>query len=370
MTKGEYREKVMELCSHKPREYALDWMHKVRTFEKKIIFGGGGLAKCWIKIWQRYHMVPDYICDNNKDYWGRRIEGVMCISPSDILNINEDVVIFVAVRNYQVIYEQLLKMGVKNENIIVGTSSTWSLEANYLITQRGISVNDLCKAVCSVIDICEDEISAKICYQTLSNWLFDCNLSIDYTGESYFIPEIYKGAQEVFVDVGAFDGDTLESFLAKYKDSFDKYYAFELDETNYQKLCSRINGLSDAVKDKIVTYNLGLWNEEKEIFYESNNTSTMINLNGECKGRVDSLDHILGDEKVTFIKMDIEGAEMAALKGCEIHIRKYNPVLAISIYHSVYDFIKIPLMLKEFGYRIIIRHHDYNAHEIVCYALK
>ena len=115
---------------------------------------------------------------------------------------------------------------------------------------------------------------------------------------------------------------------------------------------------------------MGLWNEEKEIFYESNNTSTMINLNGECKGRVDSLDHILGDEKVTFIKMDIEGAEMAALKGCEAHIRKYNPVLAISIYHSVYDFIKIPLMLKEFGYRIIIRHHDYNAHEIVCYALK
>lgn len=76
-------------------------------------------------------------------------------------------------------------------------------------------------------------------------------------------------------------------------------------------------------------------------------------------------------EKVTFIKMDIEGAEMDALKGAEQTIRKYKPKLAISIYHEENDFWEIPLLIKSFvpEYQFYVRHHSDNCSETILYAI-
>lgn len=77
------------------------------------------------------------------------------------------------------------------------------------------------------------------------------------------------------------------------------------------------------------------------------------------------------DEKVTFIKMDIEGAEYEALLGAKETIQKNKPKLAISIYHKPEDIISIPKLIKSMvpNYRLYIRHYSNADNETVLYAI-
>ena len=84
-----------------------------------------------------------------------------------------------------------------------------------------------------------------------------------------------------------------------------------------------------------------------------------------------AIDDIVGEEKVTFIKLDVEGAELKALQGAEQTIRRYRPRLAVSIYHKPEDVIEIPkyiLSLHE-DYRMYIRHYQMSACETILYAV-
>ena len=85
-----------------------------------------------------------------------------------------------------------------------------------------------------------------------------------------------------------------------------------------------------------------------------------------------ALDDDIG-EPLTFIKMDIEGAEQAALRGCSQHIRKERPKLALSVYHNFEDLWKLPRMIEELvpGYRFFLRYHggDLWPTEITLLAL-
>ena len=81
-------------------------------------------------------------------------------------------------------------------------------------------------------------------------------------------------------------------------------------------------------------------------------------------------DHLQG-EAVSFIKMDIEGAERGALRGAEQLIRRYRPDLAICVYHSISDLFEIPLYIHSIvpEYRLYLRHHTPVFCETVCYAV-
>ena len=76
-------------------------------------------------------------------------------------------------------------------------------------------------------------------------------------------------------------------------------------------------------------------------------------------------------DKVTFIKMDVEGAELESLKGAEKTIRRDKPKLAICIYHKPEDMWTIPLYIKELvpEYKLYIRHHSSGVCETVLYAV-
>ena len=83
-------------------------------------------------------------------------------------------------------------------------------------------------------------------------------------------------------------------------------------------------------------------------------------------------DYIDENEKITIIKMDIEGAEYAALKGAERTIKKYSPRLAISIYHNPEDYWRIFELIYEYSkdYKFAVRHHQNNHLDTVLYAWK
>ena len=115
----------------------------------------------------------------------------------------------------------------------------------------------------------------------------------------------------------------------------------------------------------------GLWSVKDELgFTLGENATAKICTEAVNKIKVDSIDNVCAGDKVTFIKMDIEGSEREALRGATTVIKRDKPRLAICIYHSPEDLYEIPFWIKFIvpEYKIYIRHHSDTGSETVVYA--
>lgn len=203
----------------------------------------------------------------------------------------------------------------------------------------------------------------------------------------YFcLPEFRKIDKNMcFIDIGAFVGDTLESFLNLHSGIFDSYYAFEPDKENYIALQKRIERLNCEwnLRNKIFSIDMGVSDKIRSAFInnpsstnmsfylsnENDNTSSKINEIGITT--IDSyFENINLQGKKIILKADIEGSELFMLKGAEKFILKYKPLIAICIYHNPEDFFEIPLYLSNLipSYQFSIRHHSFGDYETVLYC--
>jgi len=101
-----------------------------------------------------------------------------------------------------------------------------------------------------------------------------------------------------------------------------------------------------------------------------NKSASTISSDGDTSIKVDKLDNII-DSYVSFIKMDIEGAEQDAIEGAKKTIKKYHPRLAISAYHKADDIWKIPELILAIrsDYKIYLRHYTEGFTETVIFFI-
>jgi hypothetical protein len=92
---------------------------------------------------------------------------------------------------------------------------------------------------------------------------------------------------------------------------------------------------------------------------------------GEVEVDCVPLDAVLGAPAPTYLKMDIEGAEVDTLVGASRTIREHAPVLAICCYHCQDHLWRIPLLIHSLNpdYRFFLRPHDLEMWDLVCYAI-
>lgn len=214
----------------------------------------------------------------------------------------------------------------------------------------------------------EDDASRKT---FLNNMFFRLTFDIRYTFDEdkdiqYFDDKIVKfNNKDVLVDGGGYNGDTLEEFLQLKKD-FKAYYLFEPDKDLVEQAKKLTNDYRVHFVDK------GLYSCKKTIgFNKTMGENGSIVNTGNDTIEVISIDDYFDDE-VTFIKMDIEGAELEALIGAERTIKKYSPTLAICVYHKPTDYLDIFEYIKSLNkdYKFYLRHHRNYYAEAVLYALK
>jgi hypothetical protein len=110
---------------------------------------------------------------------------------------------------------------------------------------------------------------------------------------------------------------------------------------------------------------------EKLNFSNSGTLSSIISKDGQSIIESVKLDDYLDTCNPTFNNMDIEGAEMDALKGGRKSIQKSTPLLAVCVYHRQNHLWKIPLLIKSFSqkYRLFLRAHKEDGWDLVCYAI-
>lgn len=176
---------------------------------------------------------------------------------------------------------------------------------------------------------------------------------------------------EIIVNAGCLDCKTDLEMLKWGEGKVKKIYALEPDPVNAE-VCRKIIK-ENRVEEIVTLVEKGAWSENLIMKFNSNPKdvgSGMISESG-ISVEVDKIDNIVGEDAVTFIKMDIEGAELPALKGAKETIIKNRPKLAICIYHKESDIYIIPKYILSIvpEYRFYIRHYNSNSWETVLYAV-
>ncbi len=205
--------------------------------------------------------------------------------------------------------------------------------------------------------------------------LFSRIANID-VNKQYFDNDFFTYSDgECLVDCGAFDGDTIESFRYHMKALAIKDYsvvAFEPDGGNCERLIKN--------QKDVIAINSGVWNEDTTLHFmvEGNAFTHNVDINDASNSNakieaisVKKIDSCRECDNATIIKMDIEGAEMNALQGAKNLIRTKRPKLAICIYHSAEDMLRIAEWIKSTvpEYRLWIRQHSDTQCETVLYAM-
>lgn len=172
------------------------------------------------------------------------------------------------------------------------------------------------------------------------------------------------------VDCGAFDGDTLADFI-RNQVSIQAVAAFEPDLTNFGKL-SRFLAQTRQIPEAYL-WPCGVYSANTQLTFETGQgMGSSISKTGTTIIQCVALDDVLPNFAPNLIKMDIEGAEYAALLGARQLIAAHLPGLAVSLYHRPEHLWQLPLLVESIApgkYRLFMRSHALNDFELVLYAL-
>lgn len=234
--------------------------------------------------------------------------------------------------------------------------------------------------ILSIFDMVGDDLSKM----TYANMILtrmgkaEQNQSFTLLGQNYFAitPFIKCNVQEVFVDCGAYVGDTFEQFLAVRAGLFHKIYAFEPFARNFRAMTARAErltrewGLEDH-QIELIQAGVGEKKYKTNLRVDSHVDGGSLSPESDHGDiPVISIDDFFAGQTITFLKADIEGYEWKMLHGAERVIRRDRPKLAVCIYHTPFDMYRIALWIKSVcpDYKFEIRQHNCEIWDTVLYA--
>lgn len=217
----------------------------------------------------------------------------------------------------------------------------------------------------------EDEFSKTVLNHIISyrktenfNFLFEI---ADITFNQYFDECLQFSPNEIFVDCGGFIGDTTQNFILRHPD-FQQIFLYEPIPKHF---CVCTKFLSKYTK--VTLKNSGVGNSNENITLFEDGVGSKISEKGTCSGKIVKLDDDLQNVHPTFVKMDVEGFELEALKGMTRILKEDKPKLAICVYHKPLDILEIPEFIKSINpqYKFRLRQYMYDLKtdfELVLYA--
>ena len=164
------------------------------------------------------------------------------------------------------------------------------------------------------------------------------------------------GKNEVYLDLGAYNGDTVEEFLRYTGGRYKKITALEPNAKNYKKLYENCSALENAE-----LLRLGAWSEKSTLIFNNKAGRNSAVAEKGVETQVDAVDNILGGGNVTYIKADVEGADHETLLGMKNTLKTRKPKLNFAAYHRFEDIFRLPMLVYEMNpeYKIYLRHHPY-----------
>lgn len=353
-----------------------EYIDSIKDKKSIAIFGAGLLGGYFVDLLKKYNMDDRIKCfaDNDKIKQGQKKCEIDIISPKELSEIYKEESIHVVVTAQPIeIKNQLCSLGIDKNDIdlkgahIAHITGSFKNKTPYQVFMENI---EKFEQTYNYFDDYSKDIYIRIINTELdldNSYLYGLH---DAAEEQYFDSQLIKlNDKEVFVDGGAYIGDTMSVFMEKVNHKYKKYIAFEAEENNFIKLKNIVK--NDNLKN-VEIYQKAIWSKKEQLHFSGSATSGKVDETGVTV-QADSIDNILDGGGCTFIKMDIEGAEEQALIGAKNTIEKYQPTLAICIYHRFKDFFKLPILIKEFNgeYDLHLRHYGQMLPiDHVCYAIQ
>jgi len=312
-------------------------------------------------------LIPRFFVDSDSKKWGNFKWGVEIIPPDEIKKRCLNPIVLISVANSKTcseIMECLNGMGITSYYMI--DAVIWGRHSKELL---------------SVYGMLESQYSKELFAELILSRLEGKEIPEKYIANNQYFAEKefrLRDSKEIFVDCGAYVGDTVEQYLYIKEGVFEKIYAFEPESGNVNALSKRVERLKcewNIANNKIYIINGAVGQKDGNLFIANDVgglAAKVTDMASNNQIKVYAIDSFFEDVPVGFLKADVEGYELDVLEGAIETIKKYKPLLAICIYHQSADLYKIPIFIKRLNenYQIDIAHHYYNYTETVLYAHK
>lgn len=336
-----------------------------------FIFGVGKLGQRVFDFLTSVNIEVHAFVDNNADKQKSLFNKLPVVSSTTLKN---DAIVYIASATYfNPIYKQLLKQGLLKLISHVQTGILFYGEKDFPVEMYQQNLTDDLFAnknkYLEVFQLLEDDESRRV---------FDNILLFRLSLDQRFIDEIHTqiskeyfdstvialGQDEVYFDVGGFDGDSAENFVKFVDGKYKGVHIFEPDR-----------GLLDKAKTRLKNYNnivynpLGIYDKKTTLYFDvTGGLDGIISNQGTVSIETTTIDEYK-TAVPTYIKFDVEGVEIEAINGSVSTIKNTKPKMAIASYHYPKHIWQIPLLVKELNpaYKLKLRHYTDSVFDSIFY---
>jgi FkbM family methyltransferase len=386
MTSSDLKNELEALLAEDPAELMRRATAPLRGVEsgarRLVLYGAGTLGRAVLARLRSAGVEPAAFADDTPGKQGQHVEGVRVMRPRQAAEEFGDALVFVVT-----ILNPALRFLDAKERLEQQTgapavsflNAAWRWPEAFLPFYQfelPADVQENARDIREAFAAFADEESRR---QFVAHLRF--RLHLDYgalpanSRDDYFpeniLPELPDDA--VFVDCGAFDGDTLRRFLDAQRGRFGAAYAFEPDAENFEKLRAYADTLGADAAGRVHLFRAGVGDRRERLrFNATGNMGAAFSEAGVTEVDVLPVSEVVEARgRAVYVKYDVEGAEWEALAGTEELIRTSRPTLAVSVYHRPDDLWQLPLRLRALdpGYRLHLRTQGEDGMDVICYAV-
>lgn len=344
---------------------------RLENLSQVAVLGAADEGRRFLRLFGDHGIRVSGLFDGSAALHGKRVDGMTVRPASDLAGLGGDVPIVLASHRVLVAAD-----------FLNGLKAPWATAALLQVMYPGVFPPHM-----FYDGLIEDLVQNRERYRELATLFADSRsrrvlnavigfrLTLDpeilrpvVEGDAFQSADLMKFSDdEVYVDAGAYDGDTVRRFISRVGGRFRAIYAFEPDQATFPRL-------AEAFRDdpRIKAMPLGISRRSGALrFAGTGGRGSAFSDDGGIVVPVAGIDEVLDGSRVSYIKMNIEGAEIDALDGARASIGRWRPKLAISAYHRPSHLREVPLLIREIepGYRLYLRQQDGGIIETVVYGL-
>jgi FkbM family methyltransferase len=341
-----------------------------------VLFGTGYLGKHVLADLRGLPYNAAAFVDNNPALWGTEVQGVEVLSPDHAKSRFGDTALWlITIYTNSRVIEQCRALGVP---WVTCAELSWLLPEPHPSSFEFDTPDHLAESAAEIETASSiwSDAASEAEYRSQVRWRF----LLDYQAlatprpmlELYFPKDLIRALdREVFVDCGAFTGDTIEAFLTAHEGRFAEIVGIEPDAGSARVLQGRVDEWKRSGIEPMRVESAAVGSERGTLTFDKTGTAGSKVGTGTETVEVATLDELLADSPPTYIKFDVEGAEHDALVGGSETIKANMPVLAVCLYHRPEDLWDVPLLVRSLrpDYKLYVRRYSDERWETVLYAV-
>lgn len=345
-----------------------------------VLSGAGGMGRRALAGLRNFGIEPLAFADNNPALWGKTADGIPVMSPQDAASRYGASAVFVITTwsglGYDRMDQRIAFLRNLGCDVVTSFGPLYWKYSDFFLPHYAAGpahwVHRDAEAVLDTGGLWADEAS-RLEYLAQVRWRlwFDFEkLPYPAPHPIYFPQDICPLIEnEVFIDCGAYDGDTIGLFIDQPQPGFREIVGFEPDPGNFARLNEKVSTL--ARRDSISLIHSATGSQNGTVMFSSGDGPASAVGAGTLPVQCLTLDDALQGGVPTYIKMDIEGAEPDTLLGARGIIERHAPVLAICSYHRPEHLWEIPRLIRSLNpdYKFFLRPHLVDVWDLVCYAI-